>query len=75
MKLAQPAYAQLTSDCIWRFKDSACIRTLRLKVRSREYAWLRPPPIEVNQVWNYANATSYKAARPFVALPSGPHRL
>jgi putative transposase len=43
-----------------------CVRTLRLKVMREGYAWLNADAIEVNQVWNYANATSYKAARPFV---------
>jgi putative transposase len=38
---------------------------LRLKVKAEGYAWLNAAAIEVNQVWNYANATSYKAARPF----------
>ena len=38
-----------------------CIRTLRLKVKCEGYAWLNAAAIEVNQVWNYANATSYKA--------------
>ena len=42
------------------------IRTLRLKVKTEGYAWLNEAAIEVNQVWNFANATSYKAARPFV---------
>jgi putative transposase len=41
------------------------IRTLRLKVKAEGYAWLNAAAIEVNQVWNFANATSYKAARPF----------
>jgi len=38
---------------------------LRLKVRGEAYAWLNAAAIEVNQVFNWANATSYKAARPF----------
>src|SRR5882757_4851827 len=42
-----------------------CIRTLRLKVKGEAYAWLNAAAVEVNQVWNFANATSYKAARPF----------
>jgi putative transposase len=42
-----------------------CVRTLRLKVKGEGYAWLNAAATEVNQVWNYANATSYKAARPF----------
>ena len=46
-------------------KIQCCIRTLRLKVKAEGYAWLNAAAIEVNQVWNYANATSYKAARPF----------
>ena len=46
-------------------KVQHCIRTLRLKVKVESYAWLDAAAIEVNQVWNYANATSYKAARPF----------
>lgn len=46
------------------------IRTLRLKVKAEGYAWLNAAAIEVNQVWNYANATSYKAALPF----AGPAR-
>jgi len=46
-------------------KIQHCIRTLRLKVKAEGYAWLNTAAIEVNQVWNYANATSYKAARPF----------
>jgi len=44
------------------------IRTLRLKVKPEGYRWLNAAAIEVNQVWNYANATSYKAARPFSGL-------
>jgi putative transposase len=47
-------------------KIQHCIRTLRLKVKAEGYAWLNGAAIEVNQVWNYANATSYKAARPYV---------
>ena len=41
------------------------IRTLRLNVRTEGYAWLNEAAIEVNDAWNFANATSYKAARPF----------
>ena len=37
-------------------------RTLRLKVRSEAYAWLNAAAMEVNQVFNYCNETSYKAA-------------
>jgi transposase len=41
------------------------IRTLRFKVRAESNAWLNAAAIEANQVWNYFNATSYKAARPY----------
>jgi putative transposase len=41
------------------------IRTLRLKVKAEGYAWLNRAAVEVNVVWNFANATSHKAARPF----------
>jgi putative transposase len=50
-------------------KIQHCIHTLRLKVKAEGYAWLNAAAIEVNQVWNYANATSYKAARPYVGPP------
>jgi IS605 OrfB family transposase len=42
-----------------------CLRTLRLKVKSEAYPWLNTAAIEVNRVWNFANATSYKASQPF----------
>jgi IS605 OrfB family transposase len=42
-----------------------CIRTLRLKVKAEAYPWLNAAAAEVNQVWNWSNETSYKAARPF----------
>jgi hypothetical protein len=37
-------------------------RTLRLKIRREAYAWLNAAAIEVNQVFNYCNETSLKAA-------------
>ena len=43
----------------------AAVRTWRLKVRRESYPWLDRAAVEVNQVWNWANATSFKAARPF----------
>jgi IS605 OrfB family transposase len=43
--------------------------TLRLKVKAEGYAWLNAAAIEINQVWNFSNATSYKAARPFSGRP------
>ena len=46
-----------------------CVRTLRLKVKGEGYAWLNAAATEVNQVWNYANATSYKASRPYAGRP------
>lgn len=38
------------------------VRTARLKVKPESYAWLNAAAIEVNQVWNWANATSVDAA-------------
>ncbi len=37
-------------------------RTLRLKVKAEGYAWLAAAAVEVNQVFNWANATSIDAA-------------
>lgn len=37
-------------------------RTLRLKVKREAYPWLNAAAVEVNQVFNYANETSLKAA-------------
>jgi putative transposase len=45
------------------------IRTLRLKVKAEGYSWLNAAALEVNRVWNYANATSHKAACPFAGPP------
>jgi hypothetical protein len=48
-----------------RMDDSApvsVLRTLRLKVRSEGYAWLNAAAVEANQVFNYCNETSLKAA-------------
>jgi putative transposase len=41
-------------------------RTLRLKVRPESYRWLNAAAMEVNQVWNWCNDVSAKAARPYV---------
>jgi putative transposase len=41
------------------------IRTLRLKVKSEAFPWLNAAAIEVNQIWNFANETSARAACPF----------
>jgi hypothetical protein len=43
----------------------SCIRTLRLKVKPESYPWLDAAAVEINQVWNYANEVSGRAARPF----------
>jgi putative transposase len=56
-------------DRIMARKISHCVRTLRLKVKPGAYARLNTAATEVNQVWNYANATSYKAARPYSGRP------
>jgi len=40
-----------------------------LKVKREGYAWLNAAAIEINQVWNFSNAASYKAARPFAGQP------
>src|SRR5580693_1632016 len=37
-------------------------RTLRLKVKAEAYPWLAAAALEVNQVFNWANATSIDAA-------------
>jgi putative transposase len=47
----------------------SCIRTLRLKIKREAYPWLKAAAIEVNQVWNFANETSYKAGCPFCGNP------
>jgi putative transposase len=46
--------------------SALAVRTWRFKVRPESYAWLNRAAVEVNQVWNWANATSYRVARPFV---------
>lgn len=38
------------------------MRTLRLKIKTNAYSWLNAAAIEVNQVWNWANATNIDAA-------------
>ena len=44
-------------------------RTLRLKVRPETRRWLNAAAIEVNLVWNWANETRAKAARPYGGKP------
>jgi putative transposase len=48
----------------------APIRTLRFKIRTESYPWLNAAAVEANQVWNYFNATSYKAIQPFAGKSS-----
>jgi IS605 OrfB family transposase len=38
------------------------MRTLRLKVREESYGWLNAAAVEVNEVFNYCNESSFKAA-------------
>jgi putative transposase len=49
--------------------ERICIKqpllTLRLKVRDDAYAWLNQAAMEVNEVFNFCNQTSYKAIRPY----------
>jgi putative transposase len=52
-----------------RAPPSGFIRTMRLKVRPEAYPWLNAAAVEVNQVWNYANEASFKAARPLAGRP------
>jgi putative transposase len=40
---------------------SKVVRTLRLKVKREGYAWLNAAAIEVNQVWDFANQTAFRA--------------
>jgi putative transposase len=40
--------------------------TIRCKVRPEAWAWLDQAAREVNQVWNFANATARKALTPYV---------
>src|SRR2546421_5424063 len=44
-------------------------RTLRMKVKREAYRWLNAAAAEVNFVWNWANETTVKAARPFAGKP------
>ena len=52
-------------NCTAEAAAKAPFRTLRFKVRSQSYPWLNAAAVETNQVWNFFNATSDKAARPF----------
>ncbi len=59
-------FGKMQGETFIEAEAADCIRTLRLKVKSEAYAWLNAAAIEVNQVWNFANETSARAARPFV---------
>ncbi|WP_217350686.1 hypothetical protein, partial [Streptococcus pneumoniae] len=39
--------------------------TIRCKVKPEAWAWLDQAGREVNQVWNFANATARKALNPY----------
>jgi putative transposase len=60
-----PAAEHISQDRFVASENQTVIATLRLKVKTESYNWLNAAAIEVNQVWNWANATSYKAAYPF----------
>jgi hypothetical protein len=47
-----------SSDNKARVAQAPLIHTLRLKVRPSVKSWLNAAAVEVNQVWNWANATS-----------------
>jgi putative transposase len=47
-------------------RKNPVVTTFRLKVKTEGYTWLNAAAVEVNQVWNWANATCHKAAYPFV---------
>jgi putative transposase len=57
-------YLRAHHACLMSRRDTF-VTTFRLKVRTEGYNWLAAAAVEVNQVWNWANATSYKAAYPF----------
>jgi putative transposase len=59
----------MPSEAPTEVEAAICIRTLRLKVKPEARAWLNAAAVEVNQVWNFANETSAKAARPFAGTP------
>lgn len=49
---------------------SPLTKTVRLKVKPEAYPWLEQAAREINTVWNWANETTAKAARPY----AGPGR-
>jgi putative transposase len=59
----------MSSDPSMAIEVATCVRTLRLKVKRDSYSWLNAAAIEINQVWNYSNAVSARAAQPFAGAP------
>lgn len=45
------------------------MKTLQIKLRPGSEDWLNAAAVEANQVWNYCNEVSAKAARPFYGKP------
>ncbi len=70
MRVEKPSLHEVSDSEDAKVCDKVPIRTLRFKVRPAANAWLNAAAIEANQVWNYFNGTSYKAARPFAGKPT-----
>jgi putative transposase len=49
--------------------NAVAAKTLHFKVKPEAWPWLDKAAVEVNQVWNWANATSAKAANPYTGAP------
>jgi putative transposase len=47
-------------------RQRTVVTTYRLKVKAEGHAWLNAAAVEVNQVWNWANAMCHRAAYPFI---------
>jgi hypothetical protein len=62
-KRAETAAQQNPQRGINSLMTLSLTRTLRMKVRRESYAWLNAAAVEVNEVYNYCNETSYNAAR------------
>lgn len=63
-----PHRAHLSKAVVKPMTDTIT-RTLRFKVKTDSYGWLNKAAVEVNAVWNWANETSAKAARPYYGPP------
>jgi IS605 OrfB family transposase len=57
------------NDKEWQLVPAETFKTLRLKVKANSYGWLNAAAMEVNTVWNWANETASKAARPYAGRP------